>query len=125
MRAPGLTWFRLPLFIWANYATGVVIMLGTPVIAITLFLIGVERVWGVVRRGKEHLPIVRCEPRARRLAVARRDAASVAGLHVEVDNQFLGQFIEPAYAMEYPHCGAGVALWPAYRDDDDHSTTPG
>jgi cytochrome c oxidase subunit 1 len=47
MRAPGLTWFRLPLFIWANYATGVVIMLGTPVIAITLFLIAVERIWGV------------------------------------------------------------------------------
>jgi cytochrome c oxidase subunit 1 len=47
MRAPGLTWFRLPLFIWANYATGVVIMLGTPVIAITLFLIAVERLWGV------------------------------------------------------------------------------
>ena len=33
MRAPGLTWFRLPLFVWANYATGVIMMLGTPVIA--------------------------------------------------------------------------------------------
>jgi cytochrome c oxidase subunit 1 len=43
MRAPGLTWFRLPLFIWAMYATSVVIMLGTPVIAITLVLIMVER----------------------------------------------------------------------------------
>lgn len=47
MRAPGLTWFRLPLFVWAHYATGVVMVLGTPVVAITLFLIGVERVWGV------------------------------------------------------------------------------
>lgn len=47
MRAPGLTWFRLPLFLWAHYATGIIMMLGTPVIAITLFLIGVERVWGV------------------------------------------------------------------------------
>jgi cytochrome c oxidase subunit 1 len=47
MRAPGLTWFRLPLFIWANYATGIIVMLGTPVVAITLFLIGVERAWGV------------------------------------------------------------------------------
>lgn len=47
MRAPGLTWFRLPLFLWAHYATGVIMMLGTPVIAITLFLIGLERVWGV------------------------------------------------------------------------------
>src|SRR5439155_10783377 len=47
MRAPGLTWFRLPLFIWAMYATSIVIMLGTPVIAITLLLVAVERVWGV------------------------------------------------------------------------------
>src|SRR5678815_6070764 len=43
MRAPGLTWFRLPLFIWALYATSLVIMLGTPVIAITLVLVGLER----------------------------------------------------------------------------------
>lgn len=47
MRAPGMTWFRLPLFIWAHYATSVIFVLGTPVIAITVFLIGVERVWGV------------------------------------------------------------------------------
>jgi cytochrome c oxidase subunit 1 len=47
MRAPGLTWFRLPLFIWAMYATSLVIMLGTPVIAITLAMLAVERVWGV------------------------------------------------------------------------------
>jgi cytochrome c oxidase subunit 1 len=47
MRAPGLTWFRLPLFIWAMYATSIVIMLGTPVIAISILLIAVERVWGV------------------------------------------------------------------------------
>jgi cytochrome c oxidase subunit 1 len=47
MRAPGLTWFRLPLFIWSMYATSIVIMLGTPVVAITLLLVAVERVWGV------------------------------------------------------------------------------
>ncbi len=47
MRAPGLTWFRLPLFIWAMYATSIVIMLGTPVITITLLLVAIERVWGV------------------------------------------------------------------------------
>ena len=35
MRAPGLTWFRLPLFVWATYATSVIIMLATPVLAIT------------------------------------------------------------------------------------------
>jgi cytochrome c oxidase subunit 1 len=43
MRAPGLTWFRLPLFIWAHYATSVIIVLGTPVVAITLALVVVER----------------------------------------------------------------------------------
>jgi cytochrome c oxidase subunit I len=43
MRAPGMTWFRLPLFIWALYATSLIFILGTPVIAITLFLLGLER----------------------------------------------------------------------------------
>ncbi|HIB53246.1 MAG TPA: cytochrome c oxidase subunit I [Nitrospirales bacterium] len=47
MRAPGLTWFRLPLFVWAQYATGLIMMLGTPVIAITVFLIFFERVTGI------------------------------------------------------------------------------
>jgi cytochrome c oxidase subunit I len=47
MRAPGLTWFRLPLFIWAHYATSLIIMLGTPVIAITLRLVVLERVFGL------------------------------------------------------------------------------
>jgi cytochrome c oxidase subunit 1 len=47
MRAPGLTWFRLPLFIWALYATSLVIMLGTPVLAITLVLVGLERLLGL------------------------------------------------------------------------------
>src|SRR6516165_6493351 len=43
MRAPGLTWFRLPLFVWATYATSLIQVLGTPVIAITLALVGLER----------------------------------------------------------------------------------
>src|SRR5262249_41780988 len=47
MRAPGLTWFRLPLFIWSIYATSIILLLGTPVLAITLLLLGVERVTGV------------------------------------------------------------------------------
>ncbi|MFO0841478.1 MAG: cbb3-type cytochrome c oxidase subunit I [Gemmataceae bacterium] len=47
MRAPGLTWFRLPLFIWAMYATSIVIMLGTPVVTITIVLVAIERAWGV------------------------------------------------------------------------------
>ena len=43
MRAPGLTWFRMPLFLWAIYATSVIIILGTPVVAITLVLVALER----------------------------------------------------------------------------------
>jgi cytochrome c oxidase subunit 1 len=43
MRAPGMTWFRLPLFVWSHYATSLVMVLGTPVIAITILLLAVER----------------------------------------------------------------------------------
>ena len=44
MRAPGMTWFRLPLFVWAHYATSLIMILGTPVIAITILLLAFERV---------------------------------------------------------------------------------
>ncbi len=47
MRAPGLTWRRLPLFIWANYAASVIMVLGTPVLAITLVLVALERVFHI------------------------------------------------------------------------------
>jgi cytochrome c oxidase subunit 1 len=47
MRAPGLTWFRLPLFLWAIYATSVIMVLGTPVIATTLFLLALEHLFHV------------------------------------------------------------------------------
>jgi cytochrome c oxidase subunit I len=43
MRAPGMTWFRLPLFVWAHYAVSLVMILGTPVIAITVLLLALER----------------------------------------------------------------------------------
>jgi cytochrome c oxidase subunit I len=43
MRAPGLTWMRMPLFLWATYATALINVLGTPVLAITLLLVAVER----------------------------------------------------------------------------------
>jgi cytochrome c oxidase subunit I len=46
MRAPGLTWFRLPLFVWAQYATSMIFILGTPVVAITLSLVALERLFG-------------------------------------------------------------------------------
>jgi cytochrome c oxidase subunit 1 len=44
MRAPGMTWRRLPLFVWAHYATSLIQVLGTPVVAITLLLVVAERV---------------------------------------------------------------------------------
>jgi cytochrome c oxidase subunit 1 len=47
MRAPGLTWFRLPLFCWSLYATSLIFVLGTPVLAITLVLVGVERIFHI------------------------------------------------------------------------------
>jgi len=47
MRAPGLTWFRLPLFIWAIYATSIIFILGTPVLAISLALVALERAFHV------------------------------------------------------------------------------
>lgn len=43
MRAPGLTWFRMPLFLWAIYATSIIFILGTPVLAITIALVALER----------------------------------------------------------------------------------
>jgi cytochrome c oxidase subunit I len=44
MRAPGLTWYRLPLLVWALYATSIIQLLATPVLAITLLLLIAERV---------------------------------------------------------------------------------
>ena len=45
MRAPGMTWARLPLFVWSHYATSIIMLLGTPVLAITLLLVVFERVF--------------------------------------------------------------------------------
>jgi cytochrome c oxidase subunit I len=47
MRAPGLTWNRMPLFLWAIYATAVTQLLATPVLAITLLLLAIERWLGI------------------------------------------------------------------------------
>jgi cytochrome c oxidase subunit I len=47
LRAPGMTWFRLPLFVWAHYATSLVLVLATPVLTTTLLLIFAERVLGL------------------------------------------------------------------------------
>ena len=47
LRAPGMTWFRLPLMVWALYTTSLVMVLATPVLAISLLLIIAERWFGV------------------------------------------------------------------------------
>src|SRR5213596_569142 len=47
MRAPGMTWFRLPLFVWSHYATSLIQVLGTPVLAVTILLVAAERLLGV------------------------------------------------------------------------------
>ncbi len=47
MRAPGMTWFRMPLFIWGIYATAVLQVVATPVIGITAVMLVLERVLGV------------------------------------------------------------------------------
>ncbi|RPJ52149.1 MAG: cytochrome c oxidase subunit I, partial [Acidobacteria bacterium] len=47
MRAPGMTWFRLPLFIWAHYATSLIMVLGTPVLAISIVLVAADRLFQI------------------------------------------------------------------------------
>src|SRR6201998_2652356 len=47
MRAPGMTWSRLPLFVWSNYATALIQVLGTPVLAVTIVLLFCERVFHI------------------------------------------------------------------------------
>jgi len=46
-RAPGMGWFRLPLFVWAIYATSVILVLATPVLAVTTLLVVAERLFHV------------------------------------------------------------------------------
>jgi cytochrome c oxidase subunit 1 len=47
MRAPGMTWSRLPLFVWSHYATSIIMILGTPVVAIAIVLVAVERLFRI------------------------------------------------------------------------------
>jgi cytochrome c oxidase subunit I len=47
LRAPGLGWFRMPLFVWSLYSTSAIMILATPVLAMTLTLMAIERLWGV------------------------------------------------------------------------------
>jgi cytochrome c oxidase subunit 1 len=47
MRAPGLQWRRLPLFVWGHYATSVIQVLATPVLAVTLLLLTMEKAFSL------------------------------------------------------------------------------
>jgi len=47
LRAPGMTWFRMPLFVWGMYATSIIQVMATPVLAITLALLAIERGLGI------------------------------------------------------------------------------
>jgi cytochrome c oxidase subunit I len=47
MRPSGMTWFRLPLFLWALYATSIIQVLATPVLGITVVLLTAEKVLGI------------------------------------------------------------------------------
>ena len=47
MRAPGMTWMRMPLFVWSHYATALIQVLGTPVLAVTIILLFCERVFHI------------------------------------------------------------------------------
>ncbi len=47
LRAPGMTWFKMPLFVWGIYATSIIQILATPVLGITLLLLLMERVFSI------------------------------------------------------------------------------
>ncbi len=47
LRPPGMTWFKMPLFLWSIYATGILQVMATPVIGITVVLLMVERTFGI------------------------------------------------------------------------------
>jgi cytochrome c oxidase subunit 1 len=47
LRAPGMTWYRLPVFIWSTYTTSLILVLATPVLAMTLAMLLIEREFGV------------------------------------------------------------------------------
>jgi cytochrome c oxidase subunit I len=47
LRAPGMTWYKMPVFLWSLYATSVLMVLATPVLAMTLLLLGFERIFRI------------------------------------------------------------------------------
>jgi cytochrome c oxidase subunit 1 len=47
LRAPGMTWFKMPLFAWGIYATAIIQIMATPVLGITVILLALERLFGL------------------------------------------------------------------------------
>jgi cytochrome c oxidase subunit 1 len=47
LRAPGMTWHKMPVFLWSLYATSVIMVLATPVLAMTLLLVAFERLFRI------------------------------------------------------------------------------
>ncbi|HBY59133.1 MAG TPA: cytochrome c oxidase subunit I, partial [Solibacterales bacterium] len=47
LRAPGMTWYNMPLFVWGMYATSLIQVLATPVVGITLLLLVMERAFQI------------------------------------------------------------------------------
>jgi cytochrome c oxidase subunit 1 len=43
MRAPGMTWGRLPIFVWATISTSILMVLAAPVLISTLFMLALDR----------------------------------------------------------------------------------
>ena len=47
LRAPGMSWHRMPLFLWSMYATSIIQVVATPVVGITFLLLAMERLFGI------------------------------------------------------------------------------
>ncbi|MBZ0235930.1 MAG: cbb3-type cytochrome c oxidase subunit I [Deltaproteobacteria bacterium] len=47
LRADGVTWHRMPLFVWAIYATSIIQVLATPVLGLSIALVGIDHLWGL------------------------------------------------------------------------------
>jgi len=47
LRAPGMGWFDMPLFVWGTYATAIIQVLATPVLGITMVLLALERTFNI------------------------------------------------------------------------------
>ena len=128
MRAPGLTWFRLPLFIWSHYATSLIMILGTPVVAITILLLAFERVLRVGhlrpedrrRPGALPAPVLVLQPPGRLhhgAAGHGRDFASSSRRSRARTSSATASSPSPAWPSRSSgsSCGATTCSWPARR----------